>query len=475
MARERENMKKTPFVPSVFLLWIISLFVHFYSTGSAYAAAGEMRTMTSMQMVYDMKVGWNLGNTLDAWNEGVTGLKTEVCWNNPYTTKQMIDAVKAKGFKTVRIPVTWNNHFGGAPDYTIDKEWMDRVEEIVNWVLDNDMYAILNTHHDEWVILKASSQNEVTDKITKIWAQIAERFKNYSDYLIFETLNEPRLYGEPEEWNGGTRDARTILNTYNLAIVNTIRSSGGNNALRHLLIPTHAATAMEVAVNDLVIPNDDGRIMVSLHTYWPYNFTMNTGNGATDQWGSNSDKNACDQELDRIYDKFCARGIPVIIGEWGSIDKSNTSVRALHAGYYAREVRERGMLPVWWDNGWAGAEGFALLDRNTVTWCFSSIVDSLIQGVEKGSETGVLRSLHKSDGFIRVVYGSVNYSLPVASDVSLRMFTIQGQNIFSIFHRSQTAGNHSITLPIHHISSGNYILRMNCNGRCQAERINVVK
>jgi endoglucanase len=156
-------------------------------SGEIYAA-GTMRDMTSMRIVADMKVGWNLGNTLDAWANGVSGLNTEACWGNPKATKALFDALKAKGFKIVRIPVTWKDHLGASPTFTIDKVWMDRVEEVVNYALSNGMYVILNTHHDEWLTLTPATQAAVTDKITKVWAQIADRFKDYSDYLIFENI-----------------------------------------------------------------------------------------------------------------------------------------------------------------------------------------------------------------------------------------------------------------------------------------------
>lgn len=456
-----------------------SLLSSFCLLNGTISAAEPMREMSSMEIVYDMKVGWNLGNTLDAWIDGLTDLTTETCWGNPYTTKAMIDMVKQKGFKTVRIPVTWERHFGEAPDYTIDEPWMDRVEDVVNYVLHNDMYAILNSHHDEWVVLKASSKDEVTDKLTKIWAQIAERFKDYSDYLIFEVLNEPRLYGELQEWSGGTPEARQILNEYNLAVVNTIRSSGGNNAQRHIMIPTHAATSIDAAQDDLVIPNDDSRIIVSQHTYWPYNFTMNTNNGATDKWGSDSDKEECDLELDRIYDKFCARGIPVVIGEWGSINRSNTEDRAVHAGYYARAARERGMLPVWWDNGYPGpgGDGFALLDREAGEWFFPSIVDSLIQGAGNDTTKAFRQMFHTSEQYtkLKIYSGLIGYFLPAASTVSLSIFTMQGKNVFTSKSDVKPAGYHTFSLPTNKVSSGNYIVKLKSERQSVTKNINITK
>jgi endoglucanase len=343
-------------------------------------STGTMRNVTSMQIVQEMQVGWNLGNTLDAKCDGVTGLATETCWGNPKTTKAMFDDLKAKGFRSFRVPVTWENHFGGAPDYTIDKAWLDRVEEVVNYGMDDKCYVILNSHHDEWVTLKPGTKAQVQEKITKIWTQIANRFKNYGDHLIFETLNEPRLYGEATEWSGGTAEARGILNEYNAAIVSAMRATGGNNALRHIMVQTHAATALADAQNDLVLPPNDTRIIVSQHTYYPYYFTMDTSPTSTAQWGSATDKSEMDKELDRIHAKFVKNGIPVVIGEWGSIDKGNLNARVSHAGYYAKAVKDRGMCPVWWDNGVTESanSSFGLLNRKNGGWSTPSIADALV-------------------------------------------------------------------------------------------------
>jgi len=300
-----------------------SLVVFCFFLATTFAeSSGIMRDMSSMEIVREMLVGWNLGNTLDSWDDkgnGDSGIEIETSWGNPKTTKEMFDTVKARGFKTIRIPVTWRGHFGNSPDYIIDSEWLDRVEEVVNYALDGKTYVIINSHHDEWVTLTEATKTEVADKISRIWTQIAERFKDYSDYLLFETLNEPRLYGEPEEWMGGTASARSILNEYNHAIVSAIRTTGGNNALRHILIPTHAAASYAETQDALVIPENDTRIIVSQHIYFPYYFTMDTSpQTSTDQWGSAADKEAMIGEFDRLEEKFISKGIPVVIGEWGS-------------------------------------------------------------------------------------------------------------------------------------------------------------
>jgi endoglucanase len=343
------------------------------STGGTTAAGGgSMRDISSMDLVKEMKLGWNLGNTMDSTSGGETG------WGNPMTTQAMIDAVKARGFNTVRIPVTWDTHMGAAPNYTIDTAWLNRVEVIVNYVLNDGMYAIVNTHHDNWVsLMPTADQAAISDRLVKLWTQIANRFKNYDDHLVFETLNEPRTT-DSTQWNGGTPAARTILNGYNAAAVNAIRATGGNNALRHIMIPTHAATPSDTCINALVIPNGDARIIVSLHTYYPNSFSMSTTGATT--WGTTAERTAMATELDRIYNLLGKNGRAVIIGEWGSINKNNTAARVAHAEAYAADVRARGMLPIWWDNGVGTSGGFGLLNRSALTWFFPEIADALARG-----------------------------------------------------------------------------------------------
>jgi endoglucanase len=459
------------------LLSIIFLITGYFFYSNA---AGIMRDITSMQLVADMKVGWDLGNTLDAYSSTATGLNTETCWGNPKTTKSMIDALKAKGFKTIRIPVTWKGHFGSSPSYTIDSTWLNRVQEVVDYAIDDSMYVILNSHHDEWVTLTSSTQTAVTAEIQALWGQIAKRFKDYSDYLVFETLNEPRLYGDATEWTGGTSAARTILNAYNLAIVDTIRGTGGNNALRHIMIPTHGASPLAVAINGLVIPNDDSRVIVSIHDYWPYSFTMDTAaSSSTASWGTTSDKTACDSELDRLYNKFIKNGIPVIMGEWGSIYKSNTSTRALHAGYFARALRDRGILPVWWDNGvFTGYGAFGILNRNSSSWYYQEIADSIVSGalsvtsIARGNEfktpaLTVVNHLNVSSGY-------VSYFFAQSGNVSIKVYDMLGKNIAVILNEYQKSGTYKIKFPALAASYGSYLVEFKANNAIITKKINIL-
>ena len=334
---------------------------------------GIMRNVSSMDIVSEMKTGWNLGNSLDV--EG----PDETYWGNPATTKRMIDSVAARGFKTLRIPVTWRFHQDTAPNYLVEAGWLDRVEEVVNYGRANNMYVILNVHHDDpWIIPTYDEADQVKERISKLWTQIAERFKNYSDFLIFETLNEPRHENTPNEWTGGTAEGRDVVNQYHQVSLDAIRATGGNNSRRHIMISTYAASTLPIAMNELVIPNEDPNTIISLHSYFPYTFTL----GGTDAtWGTNNDRTQLEAEMDRIKTKFTDNGKAVVLGEWASGNQNNIEDRLEHAAYYAQAAAERGFATVWWDNGNSGIsnDGLAIFNRQTLTWPFGNIADIIVE------------------------------------------------------------------------------------------------
>ena len=334
---------------------------------------GTMRNITSIDVVSEMKTGWNLGNSLDV--EG----PDETYWGNPATTKTMIDSVSARGFKTLRVPVTWRFHQGPAPNYLVEANWLDRVEEIVNYGRANNMYVILNVHHDDtWIIPTYDQADEVKDRLSKLWTQVAERFKNYSDFLIFETLNEPRHENTANEWTGGTAEGRDVVNQFHQVSLEAIRATGGNNSTRHIMISAYAASTLPVAMNALVIPNDDPNTIISLHSYFPYPFTLG-GTNAT--WGTDNDRAQLEAEMDRIKTKFTDNGKAVVLGEWASGNQNNLEDRLEHATFYAQAAAERGFASVWWDNGNSDVsnDGLAIFNRQTLTWPFENIADIIVE------------------------------------------------------------------------------------------------
>ncbi len=332
--------------------------------------------MSAAEIVKDMKIGWNLGNTLDCYNVTWEVSDFETAWGNPRTTKAMIDAVKKEGFNAVRIPISWNEHMNGNK---IDGDWLNRVNEVVDYVIDNDMYAIINVHHDDYTWLNPSKADEaaVKAKLVSIWEQLSDRFKNYDQHLLFEGMNEPRIIGGQDEWTGGTAEEREVINHLFQAFVDTVRKSGGNNSSRALIITSHAASIEADAVNDIVVPDDD-RIIVSIHYYSPWDFAGGE-NGKSD-WGSDSEKKELDKGFDFLKSKFIDKGVPVIIGEFGATNKNNDSVRASYMEYYVKSAKSRGITCFIWDNG--TKDEFGLLDRNSLTWYFKNVVDAAVKGAK---------------------------------------------------------------------------------------------
>lgn len=339
--------------------------------------------MTSMEIAQDMKVGWNLGNTLDSiyWTANPTPAQLEVAWGNPITTKAMIDEIKKAGFNTVRIPTTWFQFTGEGPEYVIDERWMDRVQEVVDYVIDNDMYCILNTHHEgEWLKPLPENETMLVERVSKVWTQIGDRFKNYDERLIFEGLNEPRTEDSEKQWSGGTAEERAVLNKLLDAFVTTVRSTGANNEFRHLMVTPYAA-GMYDSLLGFEIPDDD-RIIVSVHNYFPYDFALNI-NG-TAEWGTPSEYSDVTALFDTLYNKYVSKGIPVVMGECGAMNKNNESTRAAWAEHFFGEAKKKGITCIWWDNNaYTGAgENFGLFRRQTLTWEYPEILAGIMKGIE---------------------------------------------------------------------------------------------
>lgn len=344
-----------------------------------------MRDIPSTELVKEMKVGWNLGNTLDSTITNPKGTELpsdwETAWGQPVTTKAMIDSVAAQGFNVLRVPITWEGKFGEGPDYTIDPDWLARVNEIVDYGIDDDMFVIINVHHEEWHMPTYENEAAAQEILTALWAQIADHFKDYNEKLIFEGLNEPRLKGTPMEWNGGNDEARDVINHWNAAFVETVRNSGGNNKLRHLMVTPYAASSMDKVLNDFAVPDDD-KVIVSIHAYLPYTFALADNAQATTEWSADNpaDTNDIDMLMANLKDRYLDKGRAVIIGEMGTRNRMNTEARAQCARYYSEAAHNAGIPICWWDNNAfvGGGENFGLFDRKTFEWRYPDIISALM-------------------------------------------------------------------------------------------------
>lgn len=339
--------------------------------------------ISSAELVSDMKIGWSLGNTLDA--TGGMGIDSERAWGNPKTTQEMIDAVLEQGFNVIRIPVTWEGHFGAGPEYKIHDIWLERVKEVVDYAYDKGAYVILNIHHEEWHYPSEENKEAASEQLRAIWTQIADYFRDYDEHLIFEGLNEPRKKNSSVEWTGD-EEGFEVVNHYAQVFVDTVRATGGNNELRHLMVPGYAASSSRQALESIVVPDDD-KLIVSVHAYIPYNFALNTK--GTGDWSidRDNDKKDIDDLMKNIDELFLSKGIPVIIGEFGAMNKDNEEDRVEWVTYYLTKAKEIGVPCIWWDNNaFVGdGENFGLLDRRNLEFAYQDLVKAMMTAV--GVET----------------------------------------------------------------------------------------
>ena len=334
-------------------------------------------------LLSNIKIGWNLGNTLDCIGAGAS-IVSETYWGNPKTTQEMIDEIAAQGFNAVRIPVTFAEHVGKAPDYKITEQWLNRVQEVVDYAINAGMYVMLDTHHepDYWLIPNKDHEESAIAELTAIWTQVAERFQDYDEKLMFEGMNEPRVKGSASEWNGGTTQERKVVDHLNQAFVDAVRSTGGNNETRLLIICTYGHNPGYNIVKELAIP-EDNNIAVAVHMYTPYYFTF-AGEGGSfyDTWDG-SDVSSIASTVKQLDKYLIQKDVPVIVSEFGAVNKGNSEEIQKWAKDYLNVMNNYGIKCFWWDNGCfnTNGENFGLLNRKTLTWYDKELADTLISAV----------------------------------------------------------------------------------------------
>lgn len=352
------------------------------SVSSANSSLPDPGGLTSVQLTQVMGAGWNLGNSLEA----VGG---ETAWGNPLVTRQLINSVKAAGFDTIRIPVAWSQ-FSDANNFVIQTAWMNRIEEVVNYALDADLYVILNNHWDGgWMQPTYAQQNYVNNRLSIMWTQIASHFRDYDDRLLFAGSNEVMVDGD---YGTPTVEYYTVQNSFNQTFVDTVRATGGPNATRHLVVQGFN-TNIDHTVNFAEIPTDTvaNRLMMEVHYYDPYNFTLNTNSNIT-QWGAIAtnpnatetwaNESYTDNQFQKMKTNFVDQGVGVILGEYGVVSRLSVSGHEVYRLYWneyiTESARARGLVPVYWDNGYSGDGGFAVFDRNTGNVINQPLIDVLV-------------------------------------------------------------------------------------------------
>jgi aryl-phospho-beta-D-glucosidase BglC (GH1 family) len=300
----------------------------------------------AMEYVDAMEPGWNLGNSFDA-------IGGETAWGNPIVSEELILAVKEQGYNSIRIPITWDGHFNKDDEnYTIDENYFKRLDTVINQALNAGFYVMINMHHDSWSwVNKMDSDETVLPKFEALWTQIANHYKDYSDKLMFESMNEP-IFDDVQE-----TQMFELLNQLNQSFYDIVRTSGGNNKTRMLVLPTvYTNDSVErcKALYDMMIGLNDGNLIATIHYYgfWPFSVNI-AGKTTFDEEVKRELENA----FDRVYNQFIANGIPVICGEYGLLGFDNNLGTVEHGeilkyfeyiGYYAKK---NDVLLMLWDNG----------------------------------------------------------------------------------------------------------------------------
>jgi aryl-phospho-beta-D-glucosidase BglC (GH1 family) len=341
---------------------------------------------TAQSITGQMKVGWNLGNSLEA----ICG---ETAWGGAFTTQRLIDSVRAEGFNTVRIPCAWDCHTANG---VIDPAWIRRVKQVVDYCINDNMYVILNIHWDGgWLEnnVTTSAQASVNAKQNSYWTQIADYFKSYNEHLLFASANEPNV-----------KDATgmSVLLSYHQTFINAVRATGGNNSSRTLIIqgPSADIGLTNSLMNTLPKDQIAGRLIVEVHYYTPYQYCLMDqdaswgkmfyywGNGyhsTTDvtrnaTWGEEA---YLDSSLALMKTKFVDKGIPAIIGEYalGKRTLSPPSDESLHLAsrlyyyrYFVSSARSKGIIPFCWDTN------MGIFNRGAATVLDRDVINAINQG-----------------------------------------------------------------------------------------------
>lgn len=359
-----------------------------------YAASDDRPIVgeSAEEALKNIVIGYNIGNSLES-----TG--GETAWGNPAISQKFVDGIAAAGFNAVRIPCAWNQYVieQKAP-YTISLEWMARVKEVVDYAMAKDMYVILNCHWDGgWLEVHANERDmdAVAEKEHCLWTQIATAFADYGSKLIFAGNNEIRnKVGDNEKWSSPDAGERRALLKYNQTFVDAVRSTGGGNATRNLVVQPWCCNPW-YALSDFDLPSDPsaGHLMVEVHYYEPMDFSHSADN--VRKWGHRkgyTDVTACQEDyVDKLFGNiraaFADKGIPVVLGEYGTVCHSTTEAdvmesEAYYLEYVTRAARANGFAPFYWDNGQPGVGMFGILDRTDGSVAVPHMLAGLMAGTE---------------------------------------------------------------------------------------------
>lgn len=331
-----------------------------------------------------------MGNTLDA-------IPDETSWGNPPVTRELFATVRAKGFRSVRIPVTWKDHQSATAPYTVDAAFMNRVEQVVDWALAEGLYVVLNVHHDswQWIADMPTDHDEVLARFDATWTQISARFRDAPRTLLFESVNEPVFNNATEA------QKKQLLRELNTSFHKVVRSSGGGNGDRLLVLPTEGCTPSQALMEDLSATMSalrDGNLVATVHYYGYWPFSVNIAGGT--RYDATAQKDMTDA-FARMRDLFVARGVPVYLGEYGLLsypdytrpDAVNRGEALKYFEDFGHQARRSGVTTALWDAG-------SFVDRTTLQWRDPGMMDLIKSSWTTRSGTASADAVHlpKSGG-----------------------------------------------------------------------------
>ena len=346
-------------------LLLCSLHATSYAASASGHSSSSIPTseITAASFMAAMNTGWNLGNSLDTHHKATKGeanLNQETLWGNPTVTKELIDCVRARGFNTIRVPVSWYYHTYTGEDgqLHVHPEWLARVKEVVNYCIADGMFVVMDSHHDNKIFYVGADEADfagVCNRMTTIWTDIANYFNDVDGHLIFEAFNE---IDNVKKGRTFTNTAANQLNQLNQHFVNTIRATGGNNAQRLLIVPTLFHKYSDDVLNSFVLPKDSasGKLLTAVHFY----------SQVLDQY--------IDQDFVRLQNFAAKVGAPMVITEWGTTNQFKPSgYRSIHASNYVARANAHGLKCIYWDNG----KEYAIIYRKDLNY-HAKMIDAIM-------------------------------------------------------------------------------------------------
>lgn len=363
------------------------LFFFSYTFLQEEAKEGENNMESAISAMEKMRVGWNLGNSLDCCGIGnvkKTGAAVseyEKLWGNPVADKKLIRRIRELGYCAVRLPVTWYEHMDEKAG--VDQAWMRRVRELADMVLEEGMYCILNVHHDAgagrgaWLRADKNIYGAVRSRFIRLWEQIAESFEQYGEEMLFEGFNE--MLDVSSDWDDTEAENYRCINCYHQDFVDTVRSFGGRHAQRNLILNTYSASPMEAAAKHFVLPEDssEGHLIAGVHFYKPDAFSA----GDRERFDADAEREV-DAFFERMKRYFTEKGIPVLLGECGTHDIRTERERSRYAKYVIEKAVENKMAYFWWDDG----EKMKLIDRMSLEVVYQNLQQEIMRAAWKGRE-----------------------------------------------------------------------------------------